>query len=56
MAQRIHRADPPAGRHLYNYAPGAIGSPNNPNPGADDNPAATGGGSPGYNEFVRKRW
>jgi hypothetical protein len=52
LARHAHRADPPAGQHLYNYAPGALGSPNSPT--INDNPAFTGGGSAGYNELERK--
>lgn len=51
-AQRAYRADPPAGRNLYLYAPGG-GIPS-AQPGFSDDPAFSGGGSVGYNDLVRR--
>ena len=54
MARRYHRADPRAGRQLYLYAPGGLGSSNALRPGLSDDLAFTGGGSAGYNDFTRR--
>ena len=51
LAQRIHRADPPAARHLYLYAPGGIPYAQ---PGLRDDPALSGGGSAGHNDLLRR--